>query len=193
MNMNNLCGLNTRLNNNIDINPDFDKIPSLTCNHNFLPILHTLFEDMPIYILKYTLFIWKQNYNKLKSTIINLFLKQKYIKNIPIYEINKNSQKFLYIGEANIFLNTIKNNNHFIADLQRVYSFILPDGMENINIEFQIFNFSHSENINNHRQAIGVPLGRSFQGHIDYKYAIIGINFKGELTMYSHIIDSELN
>ena len=55
MNTNNLCGLNTRLNNNIDINPDFDKIASLTYNHNFLPILHTLFEDMPIYILKYTL------------------------------------------------------------------------------------------------------------------------------------------
>ena len=65
--------------------------------------------------------------------------------------------------------------------------------MENINIKFQIFNFSHSENIDNHGQAIGIPLGRCFQGHIEYNYAIIGINFKGELTMYSHIIDSELN
>ena len=58
-----LCGINQNLTNNIDINPDHNKISLLTNNHNLLPILHNLFENIVFYVVKYRLSIWNSNYN----------------------------------------------------------------------------------------------------------------------------------
>ena len=83
--LNHLCGINQNISNNININPDYNTIPLITTNHNLLPILHNLFENFIVYVLKYRLSIWKYNYNKILEVVIENFINTKKINNIKVY------------------------------------------------------------------------------------------------------------
>ena len=185
--LNHLCGINQNISNNININPDYNTISLITTNHNLLPILHNLFENFIVYVLKYRLSIWKYNYNKILEVVIENFINTKKINNIKVYEKKQSlcniecipyicseekfENNFEYIGDVNIIFNKSIDKYNYIVDLQRVYSYYLSDGMSNISIKF----IMKSDLIN--------------KTTINYKSSIISLNHKGNLIMFSNIVN----
>lgn len=61
-----LCGLNQSLcENNVDISPLMEMICTLQYPSHFLPVLHTLFGAMPVYVKQCAFAMFKKNYGKI--------------------------------------------------------------------------------------------------------------------------------
>lgn len=140
--MKNYCGINNKINTNIDINPNYKLISKITNNDNFLPILHNLFEKYINFIYKNYISIWINNYNKMLNKLKEIFIKNKCLKNIEVLEadnslivdnINVFNKIFYNAGVINLLLNDTYDNNNknniFDVDIKRVYSYHFPDGL----------------------------------------------------------------